>query len=283
MSDLIGDLILALAAAIAGAVNAVAGGGTFVTFPALTEIALVLPVVANATNTVALFPGNFASAWAYRNDLSKPQGVSVWLLLAIAIAGSTFGAWLVTVTSDATFLKVVPWLLLFATVLFAAGNHIARWLQAHAKLAPWWLAAGMVPVAIYGGYFGAAMGIVQLALFAVIGMTDLNRMNALKTIFYRRLQHDRGGSVRRQGIRRMAPGGDHGDRRDHRRLLVRALGATLEPVAAAPLDHRDRPDHLGVLFRQGVLTEQKSRGALCNADLRMQRRYPAPSALGLAP
>jgi uncharacterized membrane protein YfcA len=177
------DLILALAAAIAGAVNAVAGGGTFVTFPALTEIALVLPVVANATNTVALFPGNFASAWAYRNDLSKPAGVSVWLLLGIAIVGSTFGAWLVTITSDATFLKVVPWLLLFATLLFAGGNHIARWLQAHAKLAPWWLAVGMVPVAIYGGYFGAAMGIVQLALFAVIGMTDLNRMNALKTIF----------------------------------------------------------------------------------------------------
>src|SRR4051812_15531981 len=177
------DLILALAAAIAGAVNAVAGGGTFVTFPTLTEIALVLPVVANATNTVALFPGNFASAWAYRKDLSKPEGVSVWLLLTIAIVGSTFGAWLVTITSDATFLKVVPFLLLFATVLFAVGNRIARWLQAHATLAPWWLAAGMVPVAIYGGYFGAAMGIVQLALFAVIGMTDLNRMNALKTIF----------------------------------------------------------------------------------------------------
>ncbi|MDB5367226.1 MAG: hypothetical protein JWM77_3153 [Rhodospirillales bacterium] len=177
------DLILALAAAIAGAVNAVAGGGTFVTFPALTEIALVLPVVANATNTVALFPGNFASAWAYRKDLSKPEGVSVWLLLVIAIIGSVFGAWLVTITSDATFLKVVPWLLLFATVLFALGGRIARWLQAHARLAPWWLAVGMVPVAIYGGYFGAAMGIVQLALFAVVGMTDLNRMNALKTIF----------------------------------------------------------------------------------------------------
>jgi uncharacterized membrane protein YfcA len=177
------DLILALAAAIAGAVNAVAGGGTFVTFPALTEVALVLPVVANATNTVALFPGNFASAWAYRNDMSKPEGVSAWLLLAIAIIGSVFGAWLVTITSDATFLKVVPWLLLFATVLFALGSRIARWLQAHAKLAPWWLAVGMVPVAIYGGYFGAAMGIVQLALFAVVGMTDLNRMNALKTIF----------------------------------------------------------------------------------------------------
>lgn len=177
------EVILALAAAIAGAVNAVAGGGTFVTFPALTEVAMVTAVVANATNTVALFPGNFASAWAYRNDLSRPEGVSVWLLTVIAIVGSTFGAWLVTITSDATFLKVVPFLLLFATVLFAVGNRVARWLQAHASLAPWWLAVGMVPVAIYGGYFGAAMGIVQLALFAVVGMTDLNRMNALKTIF----------------------------------------------------------------------------------------------------
>jgi uncharacterized protein len=177
------EALLAIAAALAGAVNAVAGGGTFITFPALTEVALVLPVIANATNTVALFPANFASTWAYRHDLERPPGVSVWLLLAIAILGSLVGAWLMTVTSDAVFLRIVPWLLLFATLLFAAGNRIAQWLQTHARLAPWWLAVGMVPVAIYGGYFGAAMGIVQLALFAVVGMTDLNRMNALKTIF----------------------------------------------------------------------------------------------------
>jgi uncharacterized protein len=176
------DAILALAAAVAGAVNAVAGGGTFVTFPALTEVALVSAVVANATNTVALFPGNFASAWAYRSDLARPQGVSLWLLLAISVLGSVFGAWLVTITPNETFLRVVPWLLLFATLLFAAGKSISRWLQTRAQLAPWWLAVGLVPIAIYGGYFGAAMGIVLLALFAVIGMTDLNRMNALKTV-----------------------------------------------------------------------------------------------------
>lgn len=175
--------LLALAAFGAGAVNAVAGGGTFLTFPALTELAHVAPVVANATNTVALFPGNFSSAWAYRRHLAMPEGVSLPLLLVIALAGSIFGAWLVTVTSDNTFLAIVPWLLLAATLLFAFGRQIARWLQAHARLQPWWLAVGMVPVAIYGGYFGAAMGIVMFALFAVVGMTDLHRMNALKTVF----------------------------------------------------------------------------------------------------
>jgi uncharacterized membrane protein YfcA len=177
---------LAAGACFAGAMNAIAGGGTIVTFPLL--ITCGMPAIqANATSTVALTVGIFGSVYGYRQNLAAARP---WmkLLAPVSIVGSLLGSWLLTVTSEKFFNGLVPFLILFATVLFLIGNtvnHLAgldskgEELDGFKKFA---VAAVQFGVAIYGGYFGAGIGILMLASFAFIGLQNIHDMNAVKTV-----------------------------------------------------------------------------------------------------
>lgn len=180
--DVITSLPLLLAAAFfAGALNAVAGGGSFLTFPALV-LSGVAPVAANATGTIALLPGYLSSSWAYRDDMRQIAPGSLRRLVALSLVGGALGAALLLITPNDTFRRVVPWLLLAAAALFAAGP----WLLAHVKRDGEARAIahvlGVLAVSCYGGYFNGGLGIMLLALFGMLGHTQLNRMNGLKNL-----------------------------------------------------------------------------------------------------
>lgn len=174
-------LLLILAAFGAGLMNSVAGGGTFLTFPALV-FAGIPSVMANATSTVAIFPGSLASAWAYRRDFPRVPGLPTAVMLGLSIAGGGLGALLLIWTPEKTFDALVPWLLLAATLLFAAGRKMTPILRRHIAIGPTTLGILQFAIAIYGGYFGGAMGIMMLALFSLYGLEDIHSMNALKTL-----------------------------------------------------------------------------------------------------
>ncbi len=170
----------------AGVINSIAGGGTLLTFPAL--LAVLSPVGANATSTIAVFPGTMASAWAYRQDVEHPPKLMLWLLGPSA-AGGLIGTWIVTTTEERIFASLVPWLILVAVLLFAGQPLVARYLKQHAgeasvlttgRLAG--LAAIQFVVGVYGGYFGAGMGIMMLSALAYMGLRDVHEMNTVKTI-----------------------------------------------------------------------------------------------------
>ena len=176
-----GLLLLVVASFAAGVINSVAGGGSFLTFPSLV-VAGVPPVFANASNTVALVPGAFASGYSYREDierLNEPR-LKIWFL--VSLAGGILGAWLLLVTSDKTFRQIAPWLLLFATLLFAFGNQVSVALRGklHANQVSMLLL--LFPISVYGGYFGGGIGIMILAAFRLYGMTDIHAMNGIKTL-----------------------------------------------------------------------------------------------------
>lgn len=174
-------LLLILAAFGAGLMNSVAGGGTFLTFPALV-FSGVPSVMANATSTVAVFPGSLASAWAYRRDFPRIPGLPTSAMLGLSILGGGLGALLLIWTPEKTFDAVVPWLLLAATLLFAAGKKMTPILRRHMQVGPATLGILQFAIAVYGGYFGGAMGIMMLALFSLYGLDDIHSMNALKTL-----------------------------------------------------------------------------------------------------
>jgi hypothetical protein len=170
---------------IGGALNAVAGGGSFVAFPALLFVR-VPPIEANATNTIALWTAAAASGGAYRKRLDVPRRVFIPLLIASLVGGLT-GAYLLLKTPAHTFLQVLPWLTLGATLLFAFGRKLVRGGSSgleHGGSTPALVGAVIfqLAVAIYGGYFGGGMGIVMLAMLAMLGMTDIHSMNALKSV-----------------------------------------------------------------------------------------------------
>lgn len=178
-------IFLFFAGALGGAINAVAGGGSFVAFPALMFTG-VPPVSANATNTLALWVGVTASGGAYRNRLSISRRVMIPLIVTSVIGGLA-GAFLLIKTPAQTFLKVMPWLMLGATLLFAFGKHltgrIAAGISSDASRGA--IAGASVfelVVAVYGGYFGGGIGIMNLAMLAAMGMTDIHDMNALKVL-----------------------------------------------------------------------------------------------------
>ena len=155
--------LLVAAAFVAGALNAVAGGGSFLTLPALVFTG-VPPVVANATGTVALLPGYMAGAWGFREDMQPPPGLSMRAVVVLALIGGSAGAALLLVTPDATFMKIIPWLLLAATALFAFGPQLRQWLGAGAHPASAAKAGlGTLAVAAYGGYFGLAANLAPEA------------------------------------------------------------------------------------------------------------------------
>ncbi|MBP6251884.1 MAG: sulfite exporter TauE/SafE family protein [Rubrivivax sp.] len=178
------NVVLLLAAAfIAGALNAIAGGGSFLTLPALV-FAGMPPVVANATGTVALLPGYASGALGFREDLQAPPGLSLRALTLLSLIGGAIGAALLLVTDDRAFSRIVPWLLLLATVLFAAGPALLRRLKAgpSGRASFGKSAAGMLAVCIYGGYFNGGLGILLLALFGLLGQVNLNAMNGMKNL-----------------------------------------------------------------------------------------------------
>jgi uncharacterized membrane protein YfcA len=171
---------LLMAAAIGGAINSVAGGGSFVAFPALL-FAGVPAVPANATNTIALWPGTLASAVAYRRELRDVRR-ELLPLGAAGLLGGLAGSLLLLRTSDRTFVLLIPWLLLFATVLFSFGGAIAQPFARGARTSLGLAMAAQLSISVYGGYFGGGMGIMVLAILSLLGMTDIHRMNALKTV-----------------------------------------------------------------------------------------------------
>lgn len=169
------------AAFAAGAINSVAGGGSFLTFPSLV-FAGVPAVVANASSTVALFPGSVASAVSYHGDIQRlgEKHITSWFL--VSILGGALGAALLLVTSDKTFRQIAPWLLLFATLLFAFGNQVSTILRGRLHSSQALMLSLLFPISIYGGYFGGGIGIMMLASFRLYGLTDIHGMNGIKTV-----------------------------------------------------------------------------------------------------
>ncbi|RJF77616.1 sulfite exporter TauE/SafE family protein [Azospirillum cavernae] len=176
------ELLLLTAAFLAGAMNAVAGGGSFLTLPALIY-AGVPPVAANATGTVALLPGYASGLYGYRQDLTPVGEVGLPLLALVSLAGGLAGAGLLLVTPDAVFRGIVPWLLLAATGLFAFGGALAARLRAVGLHGRGALLGTLLVVSVYGGYFNGGLGILLLAQLSLFGMTNLNAMNGLKNLF----------------------------------------------------------------------------------------------------
>ena len=166
----------------AGAINAVAGGGSFITFPALM-LAGLPGISANATNNTAMWLGTAASAMGYRQELRETRAVNLRMILASA-AGSLLGALLVLLTPEGAFLKAVPFLLLTATLVFIFGPLLTRrhGPQADQVILPTWALPAQFVLGIYGGYFGAGVGIATLALLGQMGFTRIHQMNGLKTL-----------------------------------------------------------------------------------------------------
>lgn len=180
--SLAGTAILFCAGLLAGAMNAVAGGGTFVALPILT-LAGLPPTVANASTTVALFPGTLASAWAYRKDIRPLEGVAAWRLLALSLAGGLGGALLLLFTPQHAFTTIIPWLLLLATITLASGQRAAltlRILGLHFGGGSVYAAQFMLGV--YGGYFGGAVGLMMLAVWSLATTADLRLLTPLRTL-----------------------------------------------------------------------------------------------------
>lgn len=176
MSDLI---VLFVAGLVAGILNAVAGGGTFVTFPAL--VATGVPIVmANATATVAALPGYLSGTIGFRRDIAQTDRRLMLRLTWLTLIGGVIGSLLLLVSSNTVFAVLVPFLLLAATLIFVFSAPIRNWAARNRNLVAPFGAATMIPVAIYGGYFNGGLGIVLLALFSLWGMTDLHEMNGLK-------------------------------------------------------------------------------------------------------
>lgn len=194
-------LVLVGASALAGAINSVAGGGTLLTFSALLATGQV-STIANATSTVALWPGQLSSLWGYQKEI-KQNARAIVPLSILGIVGGVFGSLLLTHTSPKAFDTIVPFLVLTATILFMVQEPISRWQKARAAAvvttsptevtdAPT-VAPGvhltlpitlfLFGVSVYGGYFGAGIGILCLAAFGLMGLTNIHQMNGIKAIF----------------------------------------------------------------------------------------------------
>jgi uncharacterized membrane protein YfcA len=179
-------LYLFVVALFGGALNSVAGGGSFIGVPALLSVG-VPAVAANATTTLAMWPGSLSSTIAYRQEIARARH---WLMTlgAASMAGGLVGGWLLIRTSDQRFLQLLPWLMLAAAVTFTLGGRVADRLlrkakpETPARHVPAWIVLFQFVVAIYGGYFGGGMGIMMLAAFSIAGMTDIHEMNGIKTL-----------------------------------------------------------------------------------------------------
>jgi uncharacterized membrane protein YfcA len=175
------------AAFLAGAINSVAGGGTLVSFPVLIWLGLN-SVAANATSTVAIWPGTVGSAWGYRRELASAEARFRVLIVPSLIGGIT-GALLLRWTPPAFFDRLVPFLILFATLLFTAQEPVQRLFKtagSEGHTSTKWMVGALLfqfAVGIYGGYFGAGIGILMLAALSILGLRDIHEMNSLKVVF----------------------------------------------------------------------------------------------------
>jgi uncharacterized membrane protein YfcA len=182
-------LLVTLAAAIGGTMNAIAGGGTLVTFPAIIALGIP-PLIANATSTVALWPGAVGSMWGYRKEL---KGARPWAIRFAppSLLGGGVGAWLLLRTPAESFERIVPFLVLAATLLFLLQQPLMRWLRSvrgpeattrkqEPETPPWSFVVFQFTVGVYGGYFGAGIGILMLAVLGLMGFRNIHRMNGLK-------------------------------------------------------------------------------------------------------
>jgi len=182
-------IALAVAAGAAGMINAVAGGGTLITFPALLFFGTP-PLTANATSTLALVFGTAGSVYGFRRQIAP---VKIWLkrFLPVSLLGGLAGGILLTRTREAVFARLVPFLILFATILFVAQGAVRQFagfadkskttFNPHPRLV-WAAMLFQFGVAVYGGYFGAGIGILMLASLGYLGLTDIHEMNAVKTV-----------------------------------------------------------------------------------------------------
>jgi uncharacterized membrane protein YfcA len=181
-------VLLFIAAVVGGTLNSVAGGGTFFTVPTLI-VTGVLPITANATSTVALWPGSLASVWAYRRELAQQRRGVLYLLIGTSLVGGILGALLLVGSSQSTFVHLLPYLLLMATLLFALSPYITARLHIGSieKTTLSWpnligISFAQLIIAIYGGYFGGGIGILMLATLGIMGMENIHMMNAVKTL-----------------------------------------------------------------------------------------------------
>jgi uncharacterized membrane protein YfcA len=176
-------LWLVTASFIAGVMNAMAGGGSFVSFPAMLAIG-VLPIQGNATNTVALWPGQLTSVWALHRDLRRDL---LPVVASASVLGGIGGAVVLLKTKQITFLHMVPWLLLSASLLFWVSGPVSRWIrrrstEPHVPRKPAMLPLFLVlfPVCFYIGYFGAGAGFLIMSALALFGVEEMNSLNSLK-------------------------------------------------------------------------------------------------------
>ena len=180
--------LLFVAAILGGTLNSVAGGGSFITFPALIFTG-VAPITANATSTVALWPGSVASIAAYRKELAAQNRRLLLILTGASVVGGVLGALLLLHTPQTTFVHLIPYLLLLATLLFTFSGPITTWLRKYTMpkdelswLSLSGLAFFQLLIAVYGGYFGGGIGILMLATLGLMGMENIHEMNAMKTL-----------------------------------------------------------------------------------------------------
>lgn len=181
-------LLLLVAGLVGGIINSIAGGGSFITFPALL-LAGVPPIAANASNTFAACAGYISGTWALRSEINTPKS-RLLLLSAISALGGGLGAFLLTQTDDRSFETAIPWLLLFATIVFAFGAQLnktlQRWSQRNKRLGiahQILMQLLFIGVSIYGGFFNAGLGIIILSYLSLAGHTQINEMNGLKLLF----------------------------------------------------------------------------------------------------
>ena len=177
-------IMVGIGAFLAGGVNALAGGGTLITFPLLTAVGLPA-VVASITNTVALCPGYFGATLAQRGDL-KDQKRHLWLLVPAAVLGGLLGGWLLLRSGEKLFSGLVPYLILLAALLLALGEPLRAWLRrkkdadGQARSFEWIALPAVTLAAVYGGYFGAGLSVIILAVLGILLSGSLTKLNALK-------------------------------------------------------------------------------------------------------
>jgi uncharacterized membrane protein YfcA len=179
-------LILFFGAFVAGVLNSIFGGGSFLSFPTLL-LTGVPPIHANATNTAALWPGTVASTVAYRREVAAHARL-LPLLTIVGAAGGVIGAKILLRTPQSTFMRMIPWLLLVGTLFFVYGVRIARWVRERTQHRPRVSAATravtvvlLLLISIYIGYFGAGVGILVVAVFALMGLESMHAINGLRT------------------------------------------------------------------------------------------------------
>ena len=174
-------VLLITASFFAGIINSIAGGGSFLTFPALV-FAGVPTIAANATSAVAVFPGYLSGALGFAKELKAFPKSKFLLLIFLSISGGVLGSILLLITPEVVFSFIIPWLLGFATLLFAFGNYVSKWVEKTSDTNGFKSNIATLLVCIYGGYFNGGLGIVLLALFSTLGMRDIHLMNGLKNI-----------------------------------------------------------------------------------------------------